>query len=83
MDALKQMITFQKTFFDNAFEAACQLQNQTVGMNETLFGQMPFLSEENKNMLDTSVEAGKKAQDNFKKAVDEGFVRLEALFTVK
>jgi len=83
LNPLKQVITFQKVFFENAYEAMRQLQNQALEMNETLFKQMPLLSEENKNMIEKSVETGKQAQDNLKKALDDGFVRLEALFEVK
>ena len=86
MDALtpvKQMITFQKTFFENAYEATCRIQNQTEKMNETLFKQMPFMSDEGRKMIDESVVMGKKARDQFKKAVDDGFVKLESLFNIK
>lgn len=87
MDALttpvKQMITFQKTFFENAYEATCRIQNQTEEMNEALFKKMPFLPEEGRKMIDESVAIGKKARDNFKKAVDDGFVKLEELFNIK
>jgi len=86
MDAVtpvKQMITFQKTFFENAYEATCRIQNQTEKMNEALFKQMPFMSDEGMKMIDESVVMGKKARDQFKKAVDDGFVKLEALFNIK
>jgi hypothetical protein len=77
------MITFQKTFFESAYETTCRLQNQAEEMNEMLFEKMPLMPEQGRKMIDESVAMGKKARDSYKKAVDDGFVRLEALFNTK
>jgi len=80
---LKQMLTFQKTLFDNAYEAACRIQNQTAKMNDMLFKQMPFLPEDGKKMIDDAVAMGKTTRDHIKKTVDDGFVKLETLYSTK
>ena len=86
MDAptpVKQIITFQKTFFENTYEATCRLQDQTCEMNETFFTQMPFLPEEGKKIIAEFRDMAKKTRENFKKAIDDGFARLEELLQVK
>jgi hypothetical protein len=83
MTPVKQLITMQKNFFDNAFEATCRLQDQAEEMNEALFKNMPFMTDPGKKMVDDAVAMGKKARDSYKKAVDEGFARLEDLFNAK
>ncbi|AOY57340.1 MULTISPECIES: hypothetical protein [Desulfococcus] len=86
MDTLipvKQMLTFQKSLFDNTYEAVCRIQNQTEKMNDMFLRQIPFLSEDGRKMIDDSVTMGKTARDQFKKAFDEGFVKLEALYNIK
>ena len=83
MTPVKQMITFQKTFFENTYETTCRLQSQAEEMNKAMLGQWPLMSEPGKKMIDESMAMGKKAQDSFKKAVDDGFTKLEALFNIK
>jgi hypothetical protein len=83
MDALnpvKQWISMQKNFFDNAYEATCRLQDQAIEMNDSLCKSMPFMSDPGKKMIDDAVAMGQKARDSYKKALDDGFTSLEALF---
>ena len=80
---LKQIIAFQKKLFESTYETTCRLQGQAEEMHDTLLKKMPFLSEQAKKMIDDSVAMGKKARDSYKKAVDDGFVKLESLFNTK
>ena len=76
----KQMIDFQKATFDNTFNAMVRLQDQTERMFGTFMEQDTFLPEEGKKMLREWVEAFKKGREEFKKAVDESFGKLETYF---
>ena len=76
----KQMIDFQKATFDNTFSAMVMLQEQTERMVQTLMGQATFLPDEGKKMLNEWVQSFKKGREEFKKAVDESFGKVEAYF---
>lgn len=80
---VKQMITFQKKFFESAYETSCRIQNQAEEMNGMLFNKMPLMSEQGRKIIDESIDMGKKARDRYKKAVDDGFARLEGFFNTK
>ncbi|WDP91861.1 MAG: hypothetical protein HUN04_19965 [Desulfobacter sp.] len=79
----KQMISFQKTVFDNSFNALAVVQDQTETMIKTFMGQFPMVTEESKKQLDETLEYTRKARDEFKKSVDEGYERIESLFDQK
>ena len=77
----KQMIDFQKATFDNTFEAMVLLQDQTERMAATFMEQATFFPEEGKKMVRDWVQTFKKGREEFKKAVDESFAKVEAYFT--
>jgi polyhydroxyalkanoate synthesis regulator phasin len=77
----KQMIDFNKATLDNTFDAMVLLQKQTEKMVTTFMAQATFLPEEGKKMLDEWVQTFKKGREEFKKAVDEGFTKVETYFT--
>jgi len=79
----KQMITFQKSVFENAFNAMSMVQDQTEKMTGDFLGQLPWVNEEGKKALSNSIEFYKKARTDFKKAVDDGFTKMEELFVHK
>jgi hypothetical protein len=79
----KQMINFQKSLFENAFNAMCTIQDQTEKMTNSFLNQLPWIPEEGKKAAANSVEVYKKARDDFKKAVDDGYAKLEELFSAK
>ncbi len=76
----KQMIDFNKTTFDNAFNSMVMLQEQTERTVNTFLEQTPWLPEDGKKVLDHWVKTYKKGRDDFKKAVDQNFKTAEALF---
>ena len=78
----KQMIDFQKTTFDNAFNAVAMFQGQTEKMADTMLDQAVWLPEEGRKAINEWVNAYKKGRENFKKAVDENFKKVEDIFTV-
>ena len=79
----KQVLTYQRSLFESAFNAMCAVQDQTEQMTETMLKQMNWMPEEAKKSLRDTVEMYKKARENYKKSVEEGFDRMEDMFTAK
>ena len=78
----KQMIEFNKTAFNNTFNALVSVQDQTEKMANTLLNKVPGLPEEGKKSIDNWVKTYKKGREDFKKAVDESFKKAEGFFAV-
>jgi hypothetical protein len=76
----KQMIGFQKTVFDNNFNAIAVVQDQTESMMNNFMGQFPWATEDGKKQMNETYGYTKKARDEFKKAVDQGYTQFEKLF---
>lgn len=84
MEATKitqQMIEFQKATFNNAFTALVVVQDQTEALFNSMISQIPGVPEEGKRMLKEWSDTYKQGRENFKKSVDEGFVKLSAYFS--
>ena len=80
-DMFKQMITFNKTAFDNSYNAMVTLQEQTEKMANNFLDQASWLPEEGKKVTLDWIKAYKKACEDFKKTVDENFKRVEDFFS--
>jgi len=76
----KQVIDFQKTSFDNSFNAMKMVQEQTEKIAGSFIDQANWIPDEGKNALNQWVNAYKKGRDDFKKAVDESFKKVEEYF---
>ncbi|MFT5727119.1 MAG: hypothetical protein ACI8PB_001251 [Desulforhopalus sp.] len=79
----KQALEFQKVMLDNSFNAMIMVQDQTEKMVNGYLDQLPLVTAEGKKTLQTSADVTKKARDDFKKAVDEGFSKIEQLLEEK
>lgn len=79
----KQTITFQKALFENSFNAMMMVQEQTEKVMDTFLSQMSWVPEEGKKTISDSIEFYKKAREDFKKAVDDGFAKMEDMFVQK
>ncbi len=79
----KQMIGFQKVVFNNSFNSLATVQDQTETMVKNFMGQFPWVNEDAKKQMDESYAYIKKARDDFKKAVDDGFTQFEKLMDQK
>lgn len=75
-----QTLAFQKTLFENSFNAMIMIQEQTEKMVTAFLTQLPWVPEDGKKTMGESVKMYKDARDNFKKAVDDGFVKMEEMF---
>ncbi len=78
-----QTITFQKSLFENTFSAMSMVQDQTEKMTNSFLTQLPWVNEDGKKAVNDAVKMYKEARDNFKKAVDDGFVKMEEMFVQK
>lgn len=78
-----QMIVFQKSLFENAFNAMCAIQDQTEKMANSFLNQIPWIPEEGKKAVANAVDVYKNAREEYKKAVDDGYSKLDELFTAK
>ncbi len=77
----KQVIEFQKATFENTFSAISMLQDQAEKATNMLLQTSVWpVPEEGKKMLNEWVQAFKKGRDEYKKAVDENFKRMESFF---
>ena len=79
-DYAKQFIDFQKSTFENTFNTMSQIQEQTESLTSEMMGQMQWLPEESKKAMDDSVKMFKNAREDYKKMVNDGFVKMEELF---
>jgi polyhydroxyalkanoate synthesis regulator phasin len=80
MKMARQMIEFNKSTFDNSFNAIVIMQEQTEKMVRSFLDQATWLPEEGKKVLHEWVAAYKKGRDEYKKAVDESFKKVENYF---
>ncbi len=77
---MKQMFDFQKTTMNNNFNAIAMVQDQAERMVNMILKQTTGIPEAGEKVLNEWVTACKKARDDFKKAVDESFEKVEKFF---
>jgi polyhydroxyalkanoate synthesis regulator phasin len=77
----KQMIQFNKTAFDNTFDAMTALQEQTEKMMSMYLEQAPLIPEEGKKAINDWLKTYKKGRTEFKAAADENYKKVEDFFT--
>lgn len=76
-ELMRQMLKFNKTAFDNTFTAMVLLQEQLERMVRMFLDQATWVPKEGKQAITDWVKAYKKGGDDFKKAMDEGFKKLD------
>jgi hypothetical protein len=79
----KQMVDFNKTAFDNSFEAMAVIQDQTEKMVSTMMEQTAFFPAEGKKLIRDWIATYKKGREEFKAAADENFKKVETYFAEK
>jgi hypothetical protein len=79
----KQMIAFQKNLIENSLNSLSVIQDQTETMANAFMSQLPWVPEEGKKAIGDAVNMYKKAFNDYKKAVSEGFSKMEELFTAE
>lgn len=79
---IKQMVEFNQSAFDNAFDAIVTIQNQTEQAAEKMMDQADWLPEEGRKVIDNWVDVYKTSRQNFKVQVDNNYKQIEKLFTI-
>ncbi|MCP4118275.1 MAG: hypothetical protein GY737_23330 [Desulfobacteraceae bacterium] len=79
----KQVVGFQKSFFDNSYNAMCIVQDQTETMVSSFLTQLPWVTAEGKKAMDSGMEFSKKTRGEFKKTIDDGYKNFDTLFDLK
>ena len=75
----KQMIDFQKTAFDNTYNAVTMLQDHTEMVSNALLEQANWLPEEGRRVTGQWTETYKKGRNDLKTAMDENYNKLTGL----
>lgn len=78
---VQQMIDFQKTAFENSYNAMIMFQAQTEKMAESMISQNSMIPEEGQKMINEWILAYKKGREDFKKSVEENFSKMEEFFS--
>lgn len=76
----KQILDFNRTAFENTFGAMCMMQEQSEKMVNTFVEQAEWIPGEGKKAISDMAAFFRKGCTEFKKAVDENFVRVESYF---
>jgi hypothetical protein len=76
----KQMVEFNKGAFNNSFNAMVMIQDQTETLANTMLSQASWMPEEGQKALRDWVDSFKKGRDDYKKAIDEAFEKVEEFF---
>ncbi len=77
---MKQMVDFNRTTFDNGFNAMVLVQEQMEKAQKTFLDQAAWLPEEGRKALGEWVSSCKKGRENFKTVVEDGFRKVESYF---
>jgi hypothetical protein len=76
----KQMIQFNKTAFDNSFNAMSMVYEQNEKMMGTFLQQATWIPEEGRKAIETWMQTYKKGCEDFKKMADENYQKVEEFF---
>ena len=79
-EMMKQMIQLNKTVFESTFNSMAMLQTQIEKSTNTFLEQAAWLPAQGKKVIEEWVKTCKDGRENFKKAVDESFKRVETFF---
>ena len=76
---LKQMVEFNQTAFNNAFNAMTLLQDQFENVANTVLEQAK-LPAEGRQVIENCTETYKSAYQTLKQQIDDGFNQVEKAF---
>jgi len=79
-EIVKQMIDLQKKSFYNCFSTMVMLQDQAEKLLKNFVDHIPGMSDEVKKVMEQWNSAYKKSRDDFMKAVDDGYNKVELFF---
>ena len=76
----KQMMDFNKTAFDNTFNAMTILQDQTEKLVFRFLEKAPWFPEDGKKAVNEWVKAYKKGREDFKAYADDNYKKVTDYF---
>lgn len=77
----RQTLVVQRTIFDNSFNAIVMAQEQMETIVNGYMEKLPWVTAEGKESMQKTIDIAKKTRNEFKKAVDDGFVKFEGILT--
>jgi hypothetical protein len=75
---IRQINKFNKTAFDNSYSAVSIMQEQAEKVVDVCIDKIPMMTEEGKKMIKGWREAYRQGREQFKKAVDEHFEKMDS-----
>ncbi len=75
---VKQMLNFNKSSFNNAFNTLAMAQEQTETMGKSFIEQAAWLPAEGKKAVQDWLDACKKGREEYKKLIDDAYKKVEA-----
>jgi len=79
-EIVKQMIDLYKISFENSFSTMVMFQDHAEKLLKNFIDHNPGMSDEGKKVIDQWNNVYKKGLDDFKKAMDEGYAKVESFF---
>jgi hypothetical protein len=79
---IKQMVEYNQSAFDNAFDAIVTIQDQSQQIAEKMMDQADWMPVEGRKVIDNWVDVYKTSRNNFKVQVDNNYKQIEKLFTI-
>ncbi|MGO9017859.1 MAG: hypothetical protein ACLQVJ_05840 [Syntrophobacteraceae bacterium] len=77
---LKQMIDFNRTSFENAFNTMTMFQEQAEKAANASLDQATWMPREGRTVVDEWSNALKNWRESFKNSMNENFKKIEAFF---
>lgn len=77
---VKQVFDFQRNTIDNVYKSMVTLQDQAEKSVSFFLDRMPLMPEESKNVIMEWNKVYKKGRDDFKRAMDDGYEKMESYF---
>ena len=78
-EMMKKMIDLHRAAFDNYFSTLTMYQNQAEKNLMTFIGKTPGVNDEGRKVIEQWNEIYKRGIEDFKKAVDDGYTKIETL----
>lgn len=76
----KQMMDFNKTAFDNTFNAMIVLQDQTEKLVARFLEKAPWFPEEGKKAINDWISTYRKGREDFKTSADDSYKKVTEYF---
>jgi hypothetical protein len=80
-DIFKNMLQFNKTVFENTYNAMTLMQDQAEKTFESLWDQNNVLPKDGKNLIDEWTKVYKTGRESLKHYTDAAFNKAEAFFS--